>query len=302
MRVSTAPDGRPGRPPLDEPSVARGLAGIGLGRVLVLPRVASTSTELLQGVLADPHAWPDRSLVVTDHQVAGRGRAGRTWTTPAGAALTFSLLLRPPVALNRFGWVPLMAGLAVVGALSDVGPASGGHAGGAAVIKWPNDVLLPAPDDAEEPGWGRYRKVAGVLGDLVPTTTGPVVVVGIGINVSQDADELPVPSATSLALAQGGAPDRAELLGAVVRRLVDLDRRWRAASGDAWAAGIADECVAACATLGRQVRVEMPGGEVVEGMASTLGPDGALSVRERDGSVRSVLAGDVRHLRSGPEA
>ena len=307
-------------PPLETSAVEEALARIpGLGRAVVVARTASTSTDLVKEATADPAAWPDRSVLVADHQAAGRGRAGRTWTTPPRAALTVSVLLRPAVPVGRFGWVPLLAGLAVVQALRDV-------AGVTAVLKWPNDVLVEMREAGDLPGWGRYRKVAGVLGELV-TSPGAAVVVGIGVNVSQRAAELPVPSATSLALvaAAGGehtvqdgtvpdgrvsdgtvpdgtVPDRTALLAAIVGRLVTLDGRWRAAGGDAVASGLAQECSLACATIGSVVQVELPGGGVLEGTAQSLSPDGALEVLDSAGRIRTVLAGDVHHLRTGPPA
>ncbi len=286
-------------PPLEQAAVGSALSAalaavsaggtLAPGRFVVVPRAESTSTDLVAAVRDDDAAWPDRSVLVADHQVAGRGRAGRTWTTPPGTALTFSVLLRPQVPLERLGWVPLLAGLAVVRALGD--------AGARASVKWPNDVLVPAPDGLDLPGWGTSRKVAGVLGDLVTAPGRTAVVVGIGINVAQQARDLPVESATSLALVLDEAPDRVALLAAVVGRLVELDQRWRAADGDAWAAGIGAECSAACATLGRPVRVELPGGGVLQGRADALGPDGALEVVDAAGRREAVRAGDVRHVR-----
>lgn len=288
-----APGPSAARPPLDAAAVAVAVTAADdrVQRVVVVPRTASTSTDLLEALRADPADWPDRSVLVADHQTAGRGRAGRTWSTPPRAALTASVLLRPPVRLDRFGWVPLLAGLAVVQAVDEV-------AGVTAVVKWPNDVLVAAPDGSVEPGWGPWRKVAGVLGDLVATDSGPAVVVGIGINVSQRAEELPVRSASSLALAGREAVDRTALLAAVVARLVELDARWREAGGDAWAAGLGDECSGVCATLGAQVRVELPGGGLVEGTATGIAADGGLEVTGAAGQVTPVLAGDVRHLRT----
>lgn len=284
---------------LDEAVVEGALAGVPrLGRVVVVARTASTSTDLVEGATAEPQAWPDRSVLVADHQAAGRGRAGRTWTTPPGTAVTVSMLLRPEVPLGRFGWVPLLAGLAVVQALREV-------AGVTAALKWPNDVMVELPRAPDLAGWGRYRKVAGVLGDLVVAPQGAAVVVGIGVNVTQRGEDLPVPSATSLALVAAAlgdvvVPDRTALLAAVVGRLVALDDRWRAARGDATAAGLASECSQACATVGSVVQVQLPGGGVLEGTAQALSPDGALEVLDSAGRVRTVLAGDVHHLRMGP--
>lgn len=249
----------------------------GLGRVQVVPRTGSTSADLVAAA-ADEDAWPDRSVLVADHQVAGRGRAGRTWVTEPGTAVTFSVLLRPRVPVDRFGWVPLLGGLAVVRAL--------GRLEVAAALKWPNDVLVAPPGADEVDGWGRWRKVAGVLGDLVPGSSAAVV--GIGVNVTGPA---PVPHAASLA-ELGVDVDRSRLLAAVVRELVDLDDRWRAARGDAVAADLADEVVEVCLTVGGDVRVHRPDGEL-EGRAIGLADDGALLVLGSDGTEHTVLAGDV---------
>ena len=251
-----------------------------LGRVEVVARTGSTSSDLLAAAAGE--GWPDRSVLVADHQTAGRGRAGRTWQTPPGAALTFSVLLRPRVPAGRLGWVPLLGGLAVVETLVDLGLR--------ATLKWPNDVLVEAGD--EVPGWGAYRKVAGVLGDLVATGAGTAVVLGIGVNVDLRADELPAPSASSLALSGVGV-DRTALLAAVLARWVELDDRWRGADGDAWAVGLGERCAALCTTLGREVRVDLPGGEVLVGLATGLADDGALLVAA-GGTTRAVHAGDVR--------
>jgi len=257
--------------------------GPGLGRIVVVERTGSTSTDLLAGAR---EGWPDRSVLVADHQAAGRGRAGRTWETPPGLALTASVLLRPRVPRHALGWLPLLGGLAVVRALAVLGVE--------AVLKWPNDVLLPGAGDDDVPGWGRDRKVAGVLGELAPG--GDAAVLGIGVNVGQPAGSLPVPHATSLA-AVGRPVDRVGLLAGVVGELVRLDDAWRTADGDAASAELAAAVAAVCATLGSPVRVERPGGDVLEGEAVSLGADGALRVADRSGRVHAVLAGDVAHVR-----
>lgn len=282
---------KPSQPLLSQEGVVAALAARGLGGrlggVQVAARTGSTSTDLLAAARVGA---PDRTVMVADHQVAGRGRAGRTWETPPGSALTFSVLLRPAVAPGSLGWLSLIGGLAVVRALAGVGVE--------ALVKWPNDVLLPGVGD-DLAGWGTDRKVAGVLGDVVPGAAGEpaAAVLGIGVNVGQAPADLPVPSATSLA-AQGVAVDRADLLARVLAELVDLDDEWRAAGGDAVAAGVAARCAAVCATLGSPVRVLRPGGEVLVGEAVALGSDGALRVADGAGRVHTVLAGDVERLRS----
>jgi len=262
-----------------------------LARVEVVDRTGSTNTDLVAAVRADPDAWPDGSLLVADHQEQGRGRAGRTWETPARAALTASFALRPTAPPESYGWIPLVAGLGAVHALRAT-------AGVAAVLKWPNDVMVRASDGSQVPGWGDLRKLGGVLTELVRTPAGDVVVVGLGINVSQRPDELVTPSATSLVAAGCARPDRELLLVALVSSLAEVLGRWRAHGGDAAAAGLADEVVSVCATVGDRVRVELPGGGEVVGLASGLDRDGGLVVVDDRGDEHHVLAGDVRHIRA----
>ncbi|AEG43774.1 biotin--[acetyl-CoA-carboxylase] ligase [Isoptericola variabilis] len=244
----------------------------------------STSTALVERTRAEPGLAAPGALVA-EHQVAGRGRAGRTWETPARAALTVSVLLRPHVPAAALGWVPLVAGLAAARAADE--------AGVEARLKWPNDVLVPAAPDVE--GLGPYRKVAGVLAEVVP---GGGVVVGVGLNVAQTVDELPVPTATSLALAGATHLDRGALLVSLVRELTSAVGRLEEAGGDARAAGLAREYADRSATLGTRVRAELAGaGGVLEGVAARVADDGALVVETADGE-RVVTAGDVHHLRT----
>lgn len=265
-----------------------------LARLDVVDATASTNADVVAALRADPASWPHGSVLVAEHQTAGRGRAGRGWSTPPRAALTCTFVARPRSAPATFGWLPLLAGLGAVRALRAT-------AGVPAVLKWPNDVLVdlgPGVDDL--PGWGTARKVAGILAEAVDAG-GPAVAVGIGVNVDQRADELPVPTATSLALAGAHDVDRTTVLVALVSALDDVARRWAQAEGDAVGSGLADDVAAVCATLGRAVAVELPDGSTVTGTARGLADDGALEV-EVDGTVRTVHAGDVHHVRSGPPA
>ncbi|WP_217614868.1 biotin--[acetyl-CoA-carboxylase] ligase [Cellulomonas sp. GbtcB1] len=284
----TNPDG-PARAPLRVAEVRAALlhpAGP-LRRCEVLPAAGSTSTELLARVAADP-AWADGGLLVAEHQQAGRGRADHAWTTPPGAALTLSLAVRPGVPRDRWGWLPLLTGLAVARAVQ----ATTGLAAG---VKWPNDVLLPAADGVDLPGWGTHRKAVGVLAEVAPA--GDAVVLGIGINVDQVPEELPVPSATSLRVAGAPGVDRTALLLAVVGEVVAVLERWQDRGGDVAAAGLDADVAAACLTLGRTVRATLPDGAELRGTAKRIDRDGALVVRDADGAERVLLAGDVRHVR-----
>lgn len=266
----------------------------GFARVEVVETSPSTNAELVTAVRADPAGWPAPSALVAEHQTAGKGRAGRSWETPARAGLTVSVLLRPQVPAEALGWLPLLAGLAVVRTVSDGGVT--------AAVKWPNDVLLPAVDTIA--GLGLYRKVAGILAQVVPEAQGipgpgaPAVVLGIGLNVSQSAEELPVPTATSLTLAGYPRPDRTDVLVRLLGEVHAVVRRWEKAGGDAAAAGLLEEYTAVSATLGTRVRAELAGGAgTLAGEAVGLDRAGALVVRTESGDERTVTAGDIWHLR-----
>jgi BirA family biotin operon repressor/biotin-[acetyl-CoA-carboxylase] ligase len=126
----------------------------------------------------------------------------------------------------------------------------------------------------------------------------PAVVLGIGLNVSQSAEELPVPTATSLALAGHPRPDRTDVLVRMLGEVHAVVRRWEHADGDVVAAGLLAEYAAVSATLGTRVRAELAGGAgVLEGEAVGLDETGALRIRDDSGEERTVTAGDVWHLR-----
>jgi BirA family biotin operon repressor/biotin-[acetyl-CoA-carboxylase] ligase len=224
-------------------------------------------------------------VVLAEHQTAGRGRLDRTWTTPARSALTLSVLLRPGgLAPAHWPWLPLLTAVAVVRALPEHGPASPS-------LKWPNDVLL----GDRSTGPGRRGKVAGILVERVETAEGPAAVVGVGLNVSMTQDELPVPGATSLALA-GVEVDRTDLL---VTLLVSLRREydaWLRAGGDPDASGVRASYTSFCTTLGKTVRVDLPSGETLTGVATRIASGGGLVVESGDRTT-TVGAGDVVHLR-----
>ncbi|MFB2557280.1 biotin--[acetyl-CoA-carboxylase] ligase [Herbiconiux liangxiaofengii] len=242
-----------------------------------LPRAGSTNDVLVQS--ADGR--PDFSVVVTDEQTAGRGRLGRTWVAPAGRTLAISVLLRPPseVERERWGLLPLVAGAAMRRTVEAVLPAH------PVALKWPNDVLVGE------------KKVSGILGELLPDARG--LVLGAGLNVTLAADELPVPTATSLTLSGAAAADLGAdgLLARYLDELGTLYRAWIAHGGDARASGLLDELAATSATLGRAVRVELPGGSVRTGTARAIDDDGRLVVDTDDGAPLVVAAGDVTHLR-----
>ncbi len=241
----------------------------------VVATSASTNSAVAESLRADGQGWPHMSALVAGHQTSGRGRAGRTWETPEGSALTVSIVLRPESPNEAtLGWLPLVVGVAAVRALATVGAD--------ATLKWPNDIVVPAADAIA--GWGPWRKVGGILCEVV----GGAVVAGVGLNVSQLRGELPVEHATSLAL-EGAATDRGELLGA-------LGTEVRAAV-DAWSDGSVDmlarEVASVCSTLGQDVTVTVAGAAPVSGRAVGLSGAGGLLVDVGAGGRIEVLAGDV---------
>ncbi len=277
---------------------------------------SSTNTELV----ARADELPDLSVLATAEQTAGRGRLDRVWSAPPGKALAVSVLVRhdgvsdstgyrgvgqDPVhhgaqtdspahhgaALaaagrpsgtdpRRLGWLPLVAGVAMARAVRTLGVASAG-------VKWPNDVLVDG-------GAGGPLKLSGILTELTPAG----VVIGAGLNLSMTRDELPVPTATSLAL-QGVAVDAAladRALAAYLRDLLPLVAQWRAVTDPSELRHVVEPELR---TLGRAVRVDRPGLPLLLGTAEGLDDDGRLLVRSSDpvAGLVAVAAGDVTHLR-----
>jgi BirA family biotin operon repressor/biotin-[acetyl-CoA-carboxylase] ligase len=273
----------PARAPLDAAGLRRAaLRPDGLWREIeVVPSTGSTNADLLARALA---GRPDGVVLAAEEQTAGRGRMGRAWTSPPYAALTFSLLLHPAVPPARRGWLPLLAGMAVATAVTDV-------TGVEARLKWPNDVLaghVPAGEG----------KLAGILAEAA----GDAVVVGIGLNVSTEPAELPGPgpgalAATSLRAAGATALNRENLLLAILARFERWYRTWRQAGGDPDRSGLRAEYTRLSATIGRSVRAELPGGQALSGPAVGVDSDGRLLVRVAPGSEVPVAAADVVHLR-----
>lgn len=263
------------------------------------PALGSTNTRLRELLTGSPpatsayavspadehrgHWW----VVLTDHQTGGRGRLGRAWTVPDRASLAVSVAV-PVTDPAQAGWMPLLAGLALARAVRDVTAASGHPL--TARLKWPNDVLLA--DDGD-------RKLSGILCELVTSGDRQAVVIGTGVNIDQTRDELPVETATSLALA-GGDVRREDLLLAYLDHLTHV----LAGAGvhDGGASGTGEREAArtayrdACSTLGLQVRVHLPTGGAAEGTAVAVDDDGGLVVRTTEG-LRTFAAGDVVHVR-----
>lgn len=271
------------RPPLSERSLQRALMVPGgfVSALRVLPSVESTNTAMLT---AAQDGAPHASVLVAEEQTAGKGRMGRTWTAPARSGLFTSILVRPRTPARTWSWLPLLAGLAARDAVARGAQLEIG-------LKWPNDLVVGAGEDAD-------RKLGGILCETVPAEA--AVVVGIGLNVTLRADELPVPQASSLALAGAESTDRDTLLRALLRSFGEHYDRWAKAAGDAEASGLAADYRAGCASIGRRVRAELPGERTVTGLATGVDAAGALLVATADQGEVPVGAGDVIHLRPEP--
>ncbi|MFF5174390.1 biotin--[acetyl-CoA-carboxylase] ligase [Micromonospora sp. NPDC000089] len=280
------------RPPLSAARLGRALTGPhGPWRRLDL-RVETGSTNA-DAVAAARAGEPEGLVVVAERQTAGRGRRGRVWQSPARAGIATSVLLRPgdavadrgwpPAPATGYGWLPLLAGVALVEAVSRLAELEAG-------LKWPNDLLV---GDA---------KCAGILAEAVPDASParpPAIVLGIGLNVTLRADELPEPTglpATSLQLAGATATDRDPLLRALLRSLADWYDRWRTAGGDAEASGLRAAYLESCATIGREVRALLPDGTALTGRATGIDTDGRLLLDTPTGP-HALAAADLLHLR-----
>jgi BirA family biotin operon repressor/biotin-[acetyl-CoA-carboxylase] ligase len=284
------------RPPLNGEPLRRALVVPGglWTRLDLRAETGSTNADAAEAARAGA---AEGLVVVAERQTAGRGRLGRTWSSPPRAGLTTSLLLRPgrpdaargwsPISPARYGWLPLLAGVALAEAVTRLTELD-------TELKWPNDLLVQG------------RKCAGILAEAVPTggsAEPPAVVVGIGLNVTLRLDELPGPDgtaglpATSLALAGAAATDRDPLLRALLRSVAAWYLRWREAGGDAEASGLREAYTRRCASLGRHVRVLLPDGVELTGTATAVDGDGRLLLRTATGDEQAVAAGDIRHLR-----
>jgi BirA family transcriptional regulator, biotin operon repressor / biotin---[acetyl-CoA-carboxylase] ligase len=267
------------RPPLDEAGLRRAtVAPRGPWRRLdVVEQIGSTNAELRERARSGEAAG---AVLVAEEQTSGRGRLGRTWSAPARSGLAVSVLLRPEaVPSARWGWLPLLVGLAAVRGVDAVADAVVDAADPRVGLKWPNDVMVGD------------RKTGGVLVERVETDQGPAAVAGLGLNVSLRDDELPVPQATSLRLA-GRQVDRDPLLRAYLRALADLVQRWQRGES------LRDEYRQECLTLGRQVSVALPGGRPpVTGEAVDVDDAGRLVVVAAGGVRQALSAGEVQHVR-----
>ena len=235
----------------------------------VVETTGSTNEDLMARAGA-PHGL----VRIAGHQSAGRGRFDRVWQSAPGAGVAVSVVVRPTQPVERWGWLPLLTGMAVAAGVRDLGLDAGCDASRVG-LKWPNDVLI---DDA---------KICGVLAQ----TDGEKVVLGWGLNIAMTAEELPVPTATSLALADW--PTDATFIVLYVLQRLEQYYAW-------WGAGhdMVYDYTELSSTLGRQVRVERAR-DTIAGKAVGISRTGELIVDVDGYGTVAVEAGDVVHLKDG---
>jgi BirA family biotin operon repressor/biotin-[acetyl-CoA-carboxylase] ligase len=229
-------------------------------RVSVVDVTASTQTALVTRATAGKVKPGD--VITANFQRAGRGRMSRTFEAPKNTALLFSFYLKPQRKKEDWGWIPLIAGVSVAQSLKKYN----------ASVKWPNDILI------------NNKKVSGLIAEVV----GDGVVIGIGINVGMSEDQLPVETATSLLIEGGVDLTRDEILCEVLEEFEEHFVQW-----DQGIDEVQPLYKHLSATLGKEVRVEYPGGATHLAVADSISDIGALILD--DGT--HVQSADVIHLR-----
>jgi BirA family biotin operon repressor/biotin-[acetyl-CoA-carboxylase] ligase len=228
----------------------------------VVDLTASTQSDLSE--LVNASVAKSGEVIATEFQSNGRGRLDRTFEAPPQSALLFSLYIAPQRARSDWSFISFLAALAMREVITE-------NLVENITLKWPNDILIGD------------KKVAGLLAQQI----GDGVIIGIGLNVAMDADELPVPTATSLALAGSNNLDRNLLLSAFLNRFEIIFNEWDSGSD------FLEKYRQVSSTLGRQVRVEVLGRDSIEAEAVSITAQGALILSEGT----EVNVGDVVHLR-----
>ena len=249
------------RTPLDEAEINSRVTPY--WRVSVVELTGSTQNDLLQ--LVESNNALDGQVIATEFQSNGRGRLDRTFQAPAQSALLFSFYIKPRKERSDWGFIPLIAGLSLVRAITTIDTAMN------VSLKWPNDFII------------NEKKCAGIIAQ----TTNEGIVIGIGLNVSMTPNELPVSTATSLAIEGSTITDRNLLLSHLLNTFAELFEAWEEGFE------LLDEYASASSTIGKKVRIELPNGENLEATVARISHTGELVLD--DG--RHVTAGDVIHLR-----
>ncbi len=257
--------------PIDVDSIKNGLETTVLGQRDIKYLLRTGSTNDVARTLAEEGA-PEGTIVIAETQTRGRGRLGRTWHSPPGAGLYFSVILRPPLDPQELPKITLLAAVAIAESIREItrlDPA----------IKWPNDLLLEG------------KKAAGILTELYGAMTSPYVILGVGINVHTRREEFPPDLqeiATSLDMAGGQNISRTKLMQVVLKHL----EKWYELFKKGIFKPILDAWRKGCVIIGAQVKI-ISGGKEVEGKVADVDEDGALLLRDQAGQTHRILSGEI---------
>ncbi len=236
----------------------------GYWRVHHFNLIDSTQSSLVAAVTEGRATAGD--VYLAEFQSAGRGRLNRSFASEPGAGVLLSAVIAPEIQEeNRWGWIPLIAGVAACAAVFQT-------TGITLSLKWPNDLMIDG------------FKAGGILAEKV----GEQVVLGIGINCLQATEALPVPGATSLRLHTSEVVNRSALVAAFLNSLKRYVGEW-----DEKPFPVENRYRQLCSTLEEEVKVSLPNGSEVLGRAAAISSDGALVLT--DGS--TFVSADVTHLR-----
>ena len=261
------------RPPLDGPALRRELTGprSPWRRLDVVDETGSTNADLIARAAAGDDIAG--SVLLAEHQTAGRGRGGRTWSGVPRALITMSVgISADGVPEDSWGWLPLLSGIAVVDAIAATTNVKAG-------LKWPNDVIADG------------GKLAGILAEVASRQ--PIVVVGIGLNVTLQPDEIRrARGHVAVRTRCNGGPN--ELVRHLLVQLALRVGGWRDSGGAS--AALIDGYRARSVTIGSRVRAVLPGGREIVGTAVSIDRHGRLSIDTGADAV-TIAAGDIVHLR-----
>ncbi len=262
------------RAPLNVATLREQLArpDLPLRRLDVVETTGSTNADLLARHAAGEDIAG--AVLLAEDQSAGRGRNGRSWSAPPRSQIALSIGVNAAgVPPSAWGWLPLLTGVALVDAIRDT---TGIEAG----LKWPNDILV---------GTG---KLAGILAEVAAPD--PMIVVGLGLNVTLTVEEAPDPRATSLQMLGASMLDRDRLVAAILGRLTTRIQHWQDAHGPD--PTLVEDYRNHSLTLGSRVRAILPGDREIIGTATRVDNLGRLLITT-DTEVVTVSAGDITHLR-----
>ncbi len=236
------------------------------------------STNDLAITIGQQRENPEGIVVIADEQTGGKGRLGRSWISPPGVNLYFTVLLKPPIPPVETSILTLAAAVAVVSAIR-------GYAGINAEIKWPNDILI------------NTKKAGGILMEM-KSDKGRIslLAIGIGVNVNMSLDALANdirPLATSLKIESGKPINRVELLRKI---LAELEKSYKILlKGNKRA--LINEWLCLNSTIGNNIKIQMQG-EILSGFAEGINERGELIVRLQSGEVKTVNAGEVTTMKN----